>query len=1413
MAIKVYSPTDFEDTSSGVSIDGNLVVDTSVLYVDTANDRVGIGTTSPSYKLDVAGAVRAGTSSYRTSINGDSSGANISFGSTSDVDSLGIIGAYGSKFNISSGNGDISFQFNNTERMRITSGGNVGIGTTGPSQKLTVEGNIELGTGGYIYGDTTNPALLLNNSSGSFLQYTTSHRVGVGAGVISFTTSGSERMRVTSSGNVGIGTSSPGSPLDVQSSENVLITATSTDAGAKIKLSDPDNNVFIQNQSNTLSLGFSATQSGQILHVSSSGNVGIGTTTPSEKLEVNGNLIVSNLRSEEETSGSITNDNWYRVLELNGGSGRGKCEFVLESNGGSGTPFSLRGAISTTWSAGDQTLTIHHNSLGSIKEMRVVRNSAGNKNYLDIKSGTEDLVTFTILPHRKISAAAIDFTNVTTLPSGDTVQDTVTITNKTIISQAGNYSAFTVDKDSSVTVKNITASGDTTITGFAKANSYRLGSSGNIAISESSGFLYIDASSSFASGIYINNAVKIDGGLLGSYNEDLQLRTGGTTRMTLSNSSGNVGIGTTSPAYKLDVAGEVGIDSYIRHNGDSDTFFGFNNVDSYKIRVGGADRMTMSLSSTIFSNDVSSTGYLQTYGRFYHREHIVVLNKAQNGWVTWATRDDSGTDSVIDLSNIGTLHAAGNVGIGTTSPDRQLQVHASDSGTSTAKFTNSTTGEDGDTGFFVGINTSEEPILYGYNATNMRFGTNGADRMRITSGGNVLIGTTTDGGDKLQVVGNVKIGNSGNAQETGAYTTFDRLILENSYSDVARGPNKVQMHNSGSDWLGGFGVHSSTVAYYSGQFHTFYHSNSQTSFTEVFKINGHNSTVTIGGGSNTITNTKVGQWDTAYSWGDHSTQSYATQSYVNTQVSNLVDSAPSTLDTLNELAAALGDDPNFATTVTNNIAAKLPLAGGTLTGDLIIDKDNPRLAFSDQGLIMNMRYDGGIFYIDPASGSDRYVRITNSGAGSIDLSVDGNVGIGTTSPSEKLDIAGNIKLSGIQYVQISNNASITPSAGDWIDIAELSYGEHHGRIALEWNSLYAPSSSHHGWAEFEVGTYYSSSYNYGQDTYLELVKAIAHNNFWLDAVRAVDYGSTVRIQVKAGAAVSQGTFKSYVLNKKQGTVNALTPAINANSYTVLALANIGTVDGEEVQKAIGNHTRFSSDVAFDEKVGIGTTSPVSYAKLSVNGNVKIGNGASANILYGGFEGAILNQTAYQGYNIVYSGGDFQSVKLGGTNDPTNYYYNTTHVFGNRSNVEHVRITSGGNVGIGTTSPAAKLSVNGAILAGGKYSYRKAYASLDTTGAAVAGLNTSSNGASAMFKFEMHGGIGHYQKVVYSCHNSGGNWFATKVIDEGTNELDVEASANNNTTITFTFKARNSTQYYSPAVTIEASGGVINTTYL
>ena len=58
----------------------------------------------------------------------------------------------------------------------------------------------------------------------------------------------------------------------------------------------------------------------------------------------------------------------------------------------------------------------------------------------------------------------------------------------------------------------------------------------------------------------------------------------------------------------------------------------------------------------------------------------------------------------------------------------------------------------------------------------------------------------------------------------------------------------------------------------------------------------------------------------------------ANKDYVDTSVAAVIDSAPAALDTLNELAAALGDDANFSSTITTSIATKLPLAGGTMTG-------------------------------------------------------------------------------------------------------------------------------------------------------------------------------------------------------------------------------------------------------------------------------------------------------------------------------------------------------------------------------------------------------------------------------------------------------------------------------------------------
>ena len=91
----------------------------------------------------------------------------------------------------------------------------------------------------------------------------------------------------------------------------------------------------------------------------------------------------------------------------------------------------------------------------------------------------------------------------------------------------------------------------------------------------------------------------------------------------------------------------------------------------------------------------------------------------------------------------------------------------------------------------------------------------------------------------------------------------------------------------------------------------------------------------IGLGGNPTTSTQTA--------GDSTTR-IATTAFVSTAVANLVDSAPATLNTLNELAAAIGDNATFSSTMTTSIASKLPLAGGTLTGTLNLG-DNVRARF------------------------------------------------------------------------------------------------------------------------------------------------------------------------------------------------------------------------------------------------------------------------------------------------------------------------------------------------------------------------------------------------------------------------------------------------------------------------------------
>ena len=258
--------------------------------------------------------------------------------------------------------------------------------------------------------------------------------------------------------------------------------------------------------------------------------------------------------------------------------------------------------------------------------------------------------------------------------------------------------------------------------------------------------------------------------------------------------------------------------------------------------------------------------------------------------------------------------------------------------------------------------------------------------------------------------------------------------------------------------------------------------------------------------------------------------------------------------------------------------------------------------------------------------------------------------------------------------------------------------------------------------------------------------------------------------------------------------------------------------GINIQAGSGE-TRFTKS-GINSEIKIDDASQVNKVVLSASGNSYL-NGGNVGI---GDTTPEATLTVKKGSEGAYfsAGGDtannrqlvFTSSNGNGSNG-AKHQINATSSNGiialATANVDRLTVGNTGNVGIGTTSPGYKLSVAGGISAGGKLTYTKSTGSLDTTGYDVAGLTTSTNGQSAGFTFTCFGHSGGYQKIVYSCYNSGGNWYASKVIDEGTNQLDVVASANS-TTITFTFKSISGTMSYTPRVTVEAVGTAINSTY-
>ena len=200
-------------------------------------------------------------------------------------------------------------------------------------------------------------------------------------------------------------------------------------------------------------------------------------------------------------------------------------------------------------------------------------------------------------------------------------------------------------------------------------------------------------------------------------------RVGGST-IAVIDSAGDVGIGTTSPNQKLHVNGGTQL-------GDINATVNFGTV-ALKVVEG-----TVSTGPTLGSGTVGAQAVLYSNGEFG-----MYTGVSTNG-DTWmqSQRNDTNTAAYDILLN----PLGGNVGIGTTSPNQKLHINNSTaSSASYAKFSNAQTGTTTADGFDVGVNTGAEAIIWQRENANLLFATNNSEKMRITSGGNVGIGTTTN---------------------------------------------------------------------------------------------------------------------------------------------------------------------------------------------------------------------------------------------------------------------------------------------------------------------------------------------------------------------------------------------------------------------------------------------------------------------------------------------------------------------------------------------------------------------------------------------------------------------------------------------------------------------------------------------
>ena len=643
---------------------------------------VGIGTTGPSEKLSIVqttvGDVLALRLHNLDAATNDSVSMlfGLSSGSTSTNVGAKITGIRTNLVN----NGDSDLTFSTslaavmTERMRILASGNVGIGTTSPYAKLSVEGTSALG----------NSAL-----AGSFIATTTT-ATSTFAGGLAVETSG--LVYDYSSNNVGIGTASPTQELDVVgditiSSGNKLFLNRGTDSvgigtgagaggvgiftGGTTMVADftsgllylPNSNHAIR-VDNTALIFQTKASGGESARITSAGRMGIGTTEPSNVLDVETNIggtlaIETNNTNTEATQWAANS------LFINGNRG---LQMLLA--GTNGTPSSaiirVEPAISLNFSTTDTT--------------RMTILAGGNVGIGTTSPYSKLSVAGNIVADGTITASTLTATTSVSAPyfTATSASATSTFAGGLAIETSGlvyDYSTNNVGIGTATPTALLHVSGTTIIGNSTLSQAFQFGTLGanspalanaNVTMSASNYALSTDGTSQ----TIINAPANIDFRIANSVIGKITATNG------YFNGSGNFGIGTTSPYAKLSVVGPVVAE-----------YFNATSTTATSTFAGGLQAGTNN-ALTIEGGATANSLYVKTNGNVGIGTTSPYAKLSVWGSGTGATEMANFTNSA--STTVMSILNNGNVGIGTTGPTSVLHVPILSSGQTaaigTAKF-------------------------------------------------------------------------------------------------------------------------------------------------------------------------------------------------------------------------------------------------------------------------------------------------------------------------------------------------------------------------------------------------------------------------------------------------------------------------------------------------------------------------------------------------------------------------------------------------------------------------------------------------------------------------------------------------------------------------------------------------------